>query len=57
MKAEKIINVEIRGVYDGVAFTYNQDTKEFVWRDIVIERTTAKFRKDFEEEFIKNNVL
>lgn len=57
MKVGNIINVEIRGVYDGVAFTYNKDTKEFVWRDIVIERTTKKFREDFEKGFIKNNVL
>ena len=57
MKAEKIISVEIRGVYDGVAFTYNTATKEFIWRNIVIERTTKEFRENYEKEFIKNNVL
>lgn len=49
-----VISIEIRGVYDGVAFEFNKETGEFTWRQVVIERTTEEFRKDYEHKFKKS---
>ena len=35
------MEVEIKGVYDG----------NFKWRQIAIERTSKKYRKQFEQQF------
>lgn len=51
---ENLVHVEIRGIYDGVCFTFNKETKDIIWRDVVVNRTTEEYRKDFEIKFKEN---
>ena len=50
---DNIMHIEIQGFYDGVAFTYNRDTDECIWRQVAIERSTEEWRKEFEQSIIK----
>ena len=47
------IDIEIRGLYDGICVKYYRDTDEFIWRGFIIDRTTEEYRKEFEENFRK----
>lgn len=47
------MNIEIRGVYDGICVEYYPDNKEFIWREVAIQRTTEEYRKQFEENVNK----
>lgn len=47
------IQIEIKGVYDGICVIFDTETKTFNWRRISIERTTEEYRKQFEQKFIK----
>ena len=47
------INVEIKGVYDGICYIYDTETKQFEWLDIAIKRTNEKERNQHEESFLK----
>lgn len=50
---EKVIDIQIRGVYDGICVKYYPETKEFIWREVAIQRTTEEYRKQFEQNIIK----
>lgn len=47
------MDVEIRGVYDGICVHYNKETDTFTWRDIAIVNTTEEYRKEFEDNLRK----
>lgn len=47
------IEIEIKGVYDGICVTFEKETKTFNWRGIAIERTTEEYRKQFEQQFLE----
>ena len=47
------IEIEIKGVYDGICVIFDKETKTFNWRGIAIERTTEGYRKQFEQQFLK----
>lgn len=46
--------VEITGVFDGVAVFYYPKRKRFEWTLEGIAHTTAKYRMDFEKDFLKD---
>lgn len=48
------MHVEIKGVRDGVAFTYDTKTKRFHWDNQAIRRTTETERKQHEENFLED---
>lgn len=47
------MQIEIRGVYDGICVVFDPKTKTFKWREIAIKRTTETYRKEFEQNFLK----
>ena len=47
------MEIEIKCVYDGICVVYDKGTDTFNWRQIAIERTTKKYRKQFEQQFRK----
>lgn len=50
---EGIQYIQIQGIHDGVCVEYNPLTKVFVWRDNVIQKTTEKYRNNFENKVLK----
>lgn len=48
------MHVEIKGVRDGVAFTFDTKTKTLTWDEQAVSRTTETERKQHEEIFLKD---
>lgn len=48
------MNVEIRGLGDCTSFTYDPKTKQFEWSERAIRLTTETYRKEYEENFLKD---
>lgn len=50
MENNEKISIEIRELYDGIAVEFYPETKKFVWRDFILEKTTEEFRNNFENK-------
>lgn len=46
--------IQIRGVYDGTCVIYYPKEKRFDWQEPAKTKTTETFRKDFEQQFLKD---
>lgn len=45
--------IQIQGLYDGTAVIFDTETKEFSWLEHIMDKTTEKFREEFETEILK----